>query len=775
MLYADFARYVLSPTHLHEFKSAEHLHSQQPVMSLYLLDQKLGSHSQTGASSHKFSLKGRQTGSLHRGHSWVFRAESYDTMLQWYADIKALTEKTGDDKRAFVRQHARTVSGASKAFSAISDGLQDDEADRVPFAAKMPTTNEATLQPPKRPEPGGRFPSDLSVNRNSAEPAGAAGLRSDDNFLPGATVIPLSNTQDVNQYDAASHKGPNATSNFQKPPEFPERYKDNASVYTGKKSRPTSSYYPESAMDMPINQQRYQEEPMPLPYAANDARLRSTPGYHPQQQEMTDNIPAPRHQEERFTQANSPRNAPASRAVSAQRSQALDPRHELALYPNHAELPTEVNTRGAPGYSNYDPVRDDTDVLAGAAGGAALGVAGAEGYSRFNRHQDEPAAPYPSQADYDESAQQPQVVQRESSSAPMYEHHAIMTDHMGSDVPREPEQTQPEDSIPMVRSEQSMVPALEQAAVPTAAVMRSRGLSGGKFVEHFDEVPFNANQQVFANANHNEREAPAQVEPEAPPYVEPLPQATALPQYQYGDFKILGAGAYDELYKEKQQSQPIHGAQSEFPVPIATTSTAKPEIFQGDQLPDGTEELASSNMLSVPLEPYLTADESPSSEYGDRPGGYVESQRPQHAEHLGDLTSQQDFAQREPELSTSTLSGPSTDDGAATPRPHSAVGVPYGKDAYPGLAQIPLTSPYPILAGPAPYRNNPEYISDGSSLPSGMSPTDKLLEEAAQTTKPGTYTTNVEVSQGPLASLVRQETSMTISNLPVPGRFPSGS
>lgn len=73
--------YVLSPTHLHEFKSADK--SGAPIMSLYLPEQKLGSHSNEGASSNKFMLKGRQTGTLHRGHSWVFRCESLETMLAW--------------------------------------------------------------------------------------------------------------------------------------------------------------------------------------------------------------------------------------------------------------------------------------------------------------------------------------------------------------------------------------------------------------------------------------------------------------------------------------------------------------------------------------------------------------------------------------------------------------------------------------------------------------------------------------------------------------------
>lgn len=148
--------YVLSPTHLHEFKSPDHLHTQQPVMSLFLLDQKLGSHSQSDGSSNKFSLKGKQTGGI-RGHSWVFRAESYDTMMAWYEDIRNLTEKTGVERNAFVRRHARSVSGGShKAETVSSDGLEEDEADRVPYQAApapVPTANALEVKP-QRPAPG---------------------------------------------------------------------------------------------------------------------------------------------------------------------------------------------------------------------------------------------------------------------------------------------------------------------------------------------------------------------------------------------------------------------------------------------------------------------------------------------------------------------------------------------------------------------------------------------------------------------------------------------
>ena len=215
------SRYVLSPTHLHEFKSADHIYSQSPVMSLLLSDQKLGSHSQPGSSSHKFMLKGRQTGSMHRGHSWVFRAETYDTMLAWYEDIRNLTEKTGEERNAFVRKHARSFSQGSHRASSISgDSVleEDDEADEVPFSAAgsvrqgdgitglgggVDVKDQAALaeQRPKRPEPGGRFPSDLNVM------SGARGLRE-----------PSSGSSEAGQYGDVSTQPATATQSESYPP-----------------------------------------------------------------------------------------------------------------------------------------------------------------------------------------------------------------------------------------------------------------------------------------------------------------------------------------------------------------------------------------------------------------------------------------------------------------------------------------------------------------------------------------------------------------------------
>ncbi|KAK7543578.1 hypothetical protein IWX50DRAFT_706101 [Phyllosticta citricarpa] len=169
--------YVLSPTHLHEFKSADRIYTQPPVMSLYLPDQKLGTHSQPGSSSHKFILKGRQAGSMHRGHTWVFRAESYDTMLAWYEDIRSLTETSGLERETFIRKHTRSVSQGS-ARSVSSDGLDDNEADEVPYSAQ---NSDVGIKQPQatRPAPGGRFPSDLAVNHHLQAPLSPSSGSSD--------------------------------------------------------------------------------------------------------------------------------------------------------------------------------------------------------------------------------------------------------------------------------------------------------------------------------------------------------------------------------------------------------------------------------------------------------------------------------------------------------------------------------------------------------------------------------------------------------------------
>lgn len=117
-------------------------------------------------------------------------------MLAWYDDIKNLTEKTGEERNAFVRQHARSVSGGShKPASVSSDGAMDeDEADQVPYSAtasqvRQPMPEQDRLL--KRPQPGGRFPSDLNVNRNLLVPLSpSSGASSDDSDIIATAAAP---------------------------------------------------------------------------------------------------------------------------------------------------------------------------------------------------------------------------------------------------------------------------------------------------------------------------------------------------------------------------------------------------------------------------------------------------------------------------------------------------------------------------------------------------------------------------------------------------------
>ncbi|KAJ5504114.1 hypothetical protein N7463_006988 [Penicillium fimorum] len=202
--------YVLSPTHLHEFKSADRVAWQTPVMSLYLPEQKLGSHSQEDSSSHKFMLKGRQTGAMHRGHSWVFRAESHETMMAWYEDIEGLSSKTGEARNAFVRQHVRSVSGRS-----VNEVMEDDEADRTPYAAGSAVMSQD--RPTSSRQAGGAFPSDVQIDRNSqAALSPGSGDSSAGRDIPGAagSYPDGSSTFDDSLRPVGSHEADNSYKNY---------------------------------------------------------------------------------------------------------------------------------------------------------------------------------------------------------------------------------------------------------------------------------------------------------------------------------------------------------------------------------------------------------------------------------------------------------------------------------------------------------------------------------------------------------------------------------
>lgn len=190
-------------------------------MSLYLPEQKLGSHSQEDSSSHKFMLKGRQTGAMHRGHSWVFRAESHETMMSWYGDIEGLSNMTGEARNAFVRQHVRSLSGRSM----NNEVMEDDEADRTPYSAGSAVMTQD--RPTSSRQAGGAFPSDVQIDRNLQAPlspssgdssAGKDMLGAAGSFRDGSSALddssrPVGSREGDNSYQSyRSNEGTNESS-----------------------------------------------------------------------------------------------------------------------------------------------------------------------------------------------------------------------------------------------------------------------------------------------------------------------------------------------------------------------------------------------------------------------------------------------------------------------------------------------------------------------------------------------------------------------------------
>jgi hypothetical protein len=161
-------------------------------------------------------------------------------MMAWYDDIKVLTEKSGEERDAFVRRHAsvRSVS-ANSARSASSDGgLEEDEADAVPYSANQSMVNQPVREaPPTRPSPGGRFPSDLQVNRHLQEP-----------LSPSSGSSEIHN--DLNTMAGGPHQDSNPT------------YFDHSASYQSPQGPPFTN-------SEPVQPQQYHEGSHPNPYSPN--------------------------------------------------------------------------------------------------------------------------------------------------------------------------------------------------------------------------------------------------------------------------------------------------------------------------------------------------------------------------------------------------------------------------------------------------------------------------------------------------------------------------
>lgn len=135
---------------------------------------------------------------MHRGHSWVFRAETHRAMMEWWNAIYKLTAASTVERNDFIVRSTsqRTVKPTNidtRHSSDSGEGLENDEADEVPYSGQPSVVDHQDdyMEPPHRPE-AGRFDSDVSIeNRNAHR---AEDPDSDDERLKVATAAAMAGT-----------------------------------------------------------------------------------------------------------------------------------------------------------------------------------------------------------------------------------------------------------------------------------------------------------------------------------------------------------------------------------------------------------------------------------------------------------------------------------------------------------------------------------------------------------------------------------------------------
>ena len=165
--------FLTSAGYMHEFKSKDST-SREPTVSLFLPNCQLGDHSTEDQKSHKFVLRGAQAGGNHSVHSWVFRAPSHAEMLQWYNDIRVLTQlgsMTKEEKGSLFSHYAHDSGkfyGREPLDAYIDDDeLMSDEGDHISFAQVESTAS--TTKGQDEPTEWGAFATDGSVQEGDTE------------------------------------------------------------------------------------------------------------------------------------------------------------------------------------------------------------------------------------------------------------------------------------------------------------------------------------------------------------------------------------------------------------------------------------------------------------------------------------------------------------------------------------------------------------------------------------------------------------------------------
>ncbi|KAG0671747.1 Phosphoinositide PI4,5P(2) binding protein [Maudiozyma exigua] len=122
--------YVLTPNFLHEFKTADRKKDLIPVMSLALNECTVAEHSKKGSSENKLVLHAKQNGLLHKGHNWVFKTDSYESMMTWFDNLKLFTSLTSstDKLKYIVEKFNLETDGKPKIMTTASPSLNSPSA-----------------------------------------------------------------------------------------------------------------------------------------------------------------------------------------------------------------------------------------------------------------------------------------------------------------------------------------------------------------------------------------------------------------------------------------------------------------------------------------------------------------------------------------------------------------------------------------------------------------------------------------------------------------------
>lgn len=96
--------YVLTCNFIHEFKTNDRKKDQIPILSIPLDSCQVSERSKDDGKNngtYKFILTSKlSNGLMHRNQNWVFRADTYESMKDWYDDIKTLTSLPNPSARS---------------------------------------------------------------------------------------------------------------------------------------------------------------------------------------------------------------------------------------------------------------------------------------------------------------------------------------------------------------------------------------------------------------------------------------------------------------------------------------------------------------------------------------------------------------------------------------------------------------------------------------------------------------------------------------------------